>query len=171
MDSPSCVCAMTTDHTLYEAPKLWNMKRAGDGLMTTLTTGFRAGFDQETRILLIRVAGRLTDKLLADLYDASRKYSTITDAKMSMVDLSSVTEFAVSTEFIRRQARQEPARTDPRIIVAPQTYAFGLFRMLQLLGELIHPRLLIVHTLDEAFEALGIQSQYFANLESTVTLS
>ena len=147
------------------------MKRAGDGLMTTLTTEVQAGFDQETRILLIRVAGRLTDKSLADLYDASRKYSTITDAKLSMVDLSSVTEFAVSTESIRHHARQKPARTDPRIIVAPQAYAFGLFRMLQLLGELTHPQLLIVHTLDEAFAALGIQSQHFANLESTLIFS
>ena len=156
-----------TDRTFCEAPKLRNMKRAGDGLMTTLTTGFRADYAQETKILLIRVEGRLTDKSLAGLYEASRKYSTITDAKLSMVDLSSVTEFAVSTEFIRHQARQEPARTDPRIIVAPQTYAFGLFRMLQLLGELTHPLLHIVHTLDEAFAALGIESQH-SNLESSL---
>ena len=129
--------------------------------MTTLTTEFRADYTQETKLLLIRVAGRFTDKSLAELYEASRKYSTITDAKVSIVDLSSVTEFAVSTEFIRRQARQGPARTNPRIIVAPQTYAFGLFRMLQLLGELTHPLLHIVHTLDEAFAALGIQYQHF----------
>jgi hypothetical protein len=132
--------------------------------MTPLTTRFRAEFDVETKILLIRVAGRLTDESLTELEEASRKYSTTTGAKVGIVDLSSVTEFALSTEFIRQRARQEPSMADPRIIVAPQQYAFGLFRMLQLLGEPTHTPLQIVHTLDEVFAALGIPSPHFKPL-------
>jgi hypothetical protein len=139
--------------------------------MTPLTTEFRAEFDQETKFLLIRVAGRLTDESLAELYEASRKYSTTTDAKLSIVDLSSVTEFALSTEFIRHRARQKPAMADPRIIVAPQTFAFGLFRMLQLLGERTDPLLQIVHTLDEAFAELGIPSPHFEPFGWTAPVS
>jgi hypothetical protein len=97
--------------------------------MTPLTTRFRAEFDQETKILLIRVAGRLTDESMTELDEASRKYSTTTGAKVGIVDLSSVTEFALSTEFIRQRARQKPSTAVPCIVVAPQAYAFGLFRM------------------------------------------
>jgi hypothetical protein len=129
--------------------------------MTPLATEFRVEFDEETRILLTRVAGRLTDESLVRLYEASRKYSTTMHARVGIVDLSCVTEFAVSTESIRHRARQEPAMADPRIIVAPQTYAFGLFRMLQLLGEPRHPLLQVVHTLDEVFAALGIPTPHF----------
>jgi hypothetical protein len=138
--------------------------------MTPLTTGFQVEFDQVNKLSLIRVIGRLTDESLAGLYEASRRYSTATKAKVGIVDLSSVTEFALSTEFIRHRARQKPGLADPRIIVAPQTYGFGLFRMLQLLGEPANPLLQIVHTLDEVFAALGIPSPHFEPLGWTIPL-
>jgi hypothetical protein len=53
---------------------------------------------------------------------------------------------------------------DPSIIVAPQKYVFGLFRMLQLLGGPTHTPLQIVHTLDEVFAALGISPPHFKPL-------
>jgi len=131
--------------------------------MTPSTTEFRVEFDQVYKISLIRVTGRLADESLAGLYEASRRHSITTKAKVGIVDLSSVSEFALSAEFIRQRARQKPATADPRIIVAPQTYGFGLFRMLQLLGEPAN-RLEIVHTLDEVFAALGIPSPHFEPL-------
>jgi hypothetical protein len=139
----------------------------GEAGMTPLTTRFRAEFDLETKILLIRVAGRLTDESLTKLDEASREYSTTTGAKVGIVDLSSVTEFDLTTDFIRQRARQKPSIADPRIIVAPQTYAFGLFRMLQLLGEPTRTPLQIVHTLDEVFAPLGIPSPHFKPLVIT----
>jgi hypothetical protein len=132
--------------------------------MTPLTTRLQVEFDQVNKLSLIRAKGRLTDESLAELYEASRRYSTATKAKVGIVDLSSVTEFVLSTEFIRHRARQKPATADPRIIVAPQTYAFGLFRMLQLLGEPANPLLQIVHTLDEVFAGLGIPAPHFETL-------
>jgi hypothetical protein len=156
---------MTPVRTLLRSFNAWDMRKAAEAVMTTLTTEFRAEFDQETKILLIRVAGPLTDESLADLYEASREYSTTTDAKVGIVDLSSVTEFALSTEFIRHRACQRSAMADPRIIVAPQTCAFGLFRMLQLLGERTHPLLQIVHTMDEAFAALNVPFPHFGRLQ------
>jgi hypothetical protein len=41
---------------------------------------FRFEFDTANRVLLCRVEGRLTDELLAECYEAIRKYSTATDA-------------------------------------------------------------------------------------------
>ncbi len=132
--------------------------------MTQFTMGLRVEFDQVNRISLIRVAGRLSDESLTDLYDASQNYSNATDARVSIVDLSSVSEFAFSSGFIQNLASQAPARADVRrhcFIVSPRGYAFGLCRMFQLLGEAKRPLLQIVHTMGEAFAAIGIRPPYF----------
>ncbi len=80
----------------------------------------RFEFDAVNKILLARPEGRLTDESFAEVYGAIRKYSTATDARAGIFDLSSVTEFAISAETVRRLARQEPAMPDatarPRII-------------------------------------------------------
>jgi hypothetical protein len=130
--------------------------------------GFRFEFDPVNRILLMRSDGRLTDELLAECYEAIRKYSTATNAQIGIWDLSSVTEFAVSSEFIRQLASQEPAMPDatrrPRIICVAGTIGFGLARMFQIMGEPTRPLLGVVHSLDEAFATLGIQSPHFEPL-------
>ncbi len=131
---------------------------------------YRSEFDPVNKILLLRYEGRLTDESLAEFYRAIRKYSTATDAGAGILDLSLVTEFAVSTEFIRQLANQEPAMADatrrPRIIVASGAVGFGLSRMFQMLGEPTRPLLNVVRTLDEALAALNIQSPHFQPLES-----
>jgi hypothetical protein len=130
---------------------------------------YRFEFDPLNKILLLRLEGRLTDESLAEVYRAVRKYSIATDPSMGIWDLSAVTEYAVSTEFIRQLAMEEPAMPDaarrPGIIVAPETVGFGLSRMFQLLGEPNRPLLSVVHTLDEALAALGVQSPHFEPLE------
>src|ERR1700674_5028301 len=95
MDSSTVLC----DDRPHASRSSWRMQ-TGEAGMTPLTTRFQAEFDLETKILLIRVAGRLTDESLTELDEASRKYSTTTGAKVGIVDLSSITEFALSTEFI-----------------------------------------------------------------------
>src|SRR5580704_8224900 len=130
---------------------------------------FRFEFDSENKILLLRVEGRLTDKLLAELYVSIRKYSTATDARAGIWDLSSVTEFAISNDLIRSLASQEPAMPDaarrPRIIAVVGAVGFGLARMFQILGESTRPLLKVVHNRDEALAELGVQSPHFEPLE------
>jgi hypothetical protein len=58
----------------------------------------------------------------------------------------------------------KPALADARnlsFIVAPQIHVFGLCRMFQILEEGKLPLLQIVHTLDEAFVAMGIKPPHF----------
>ena len=57
------------------------------------------------------------------------------------------------------------ATTRRRIMVVPATFGFGLARMFQLMGERTRPLLKVVHTLDEALAALGIQSPHFEPLD------
>ena len=127
-----------------------------------LTTG---EFDHLNRISLIRVRGPLADESLAGLYDACHKYSNDTDASVSIVDLSAVSVFSLSCEFIRRLAARKSVKGDAArccFIVAPAGNAFGLCRMFQLLGEATRPLLQVVHTLSEALTAIGTPSPSFA---------
>ena len=85
------------------------------------------------------------------------------------MDFASVTEFAVSSETLRQIARQKPTLPNsagrPRVIVTPQTHAYGLFRMFQIAGEPTRPLLTVVRNMDEAFAALGVQSPHFEPLQ------
>jgi hypothetical protein len=130
---------------------------------------FRFDFDRANGILLARFEGQLTNESAAEYYEAIRKYATATDARSCIWDLSSVTEFAVSAEFIRSLGERDPAMPHadkrPRIIVAAATAGFGLMRMLQIVGEKKRPMLRVVHTLDEALAELGVQSPRFEPLE------
>jgi hypothetical protein len=83
--------------------------------------------------------------------------------------LLGVTAFALSSELIRQPAQQEHCIPDPasrpRVMVDPTNLEFGLARMFQILGESARPLLSVVHTLDEALAALGIQFARFEPLE------
>jgi len=130
--------------------------------------GFWFEFDPVNRVLLARIEGRLTDELLAETQGAIRARSIATDAKVGIFDFSSVTEFALSTAFLREIAKREPAMIDAtrrRFIVAPTAVAFGLSRMFQIMTESTRPLLEVVHTVDEALAAVGIQSARFELLE------
>jgi hypothetical protein len=133
-----------------------------------IPSSFRFEFDSANKILVGRVEGRLTDESLAEIYSEIRRYAIATDATAGILDMSSVTEFAMSAECVRRLASQEPAMPDatrPRIVAVADPTGFGLARMFQILGEHTRPLLKIVHTLDEALEILGVQSLHFEPLE------
>jgi hypothetical protein len=131
--------------------------------------GFWFEFDPGNKVLLVRVEGRLTDELLGETQGAIRRYSIATDASAGIFDFTSVTEVAISTEFVRELAKQEPAMIDAtrrrRIIVAPTPVTYGLARMFQMQGERTRPLLEVVRSMEEALAALGIESTHFAALE------
>jgi|HubBroStandDraft_4_1064222.scaffolds.fasta_scaffold68354_4 hypothetical protein len=128
-----------------------------------MSYGFQ--FDPENKILLLRFEGRLTDKWMTELYWAVRKYSAATDAHAGIWDISEVTEFAVSPEFIRELAGREPAMRDatrrPRFLVAPAMVGLAVSRLYEIAVNDRNPLLKIVLSVDEAFAALGVQSPRF----------
>jgi hypothetical protein len=130
---------------------------------------FRFEFDSANRLLVGRFEGKLTNESLSEFLRAIRDRSTATDARAGIADYSSVTEFAVSSDFIRDIANREPAMPDatrrPRVMVFPATAGFGIGRMFQIMAEPKNPLLKVVHTIDEAFAELGVQSPQFEPLE------
>jgi hypothetical protein len=126
-----------------------------------LKASFRADFDATAKVLLIRVGEGFSDDSMAALYAVNRKLSAATGAKVGIADLSWVTEFGLSAQGIRKLASQ-PDMTEPRIMIAPQVCVYGLLKMFQGLSEGSRPLLQIVHTIQEAFSALGIRFPRFA---------
>ena len=128
----------------------------------------RFEFDPVNKILLVRREGRLTNESMAESQKAIREYWAATDPSAGIDDFSAVTEFALSTEFIRQLVDQQQAGDatgHTRVIVAPAPVIFGVARMFQILGERKRPDLHVVHSLDEAFTALGVQAPHFEPLE------
>jgi len=119
--------------------------------------------------LLLRVEGQLSDELLAECYKAIRDLLCQDRCPPGFFDLSAVTQFAVSSEFVRQLAKREPAMPDAsqrlRIIAVENTTGFGLARMFHIVGENARPMLQVVRTMHDALVALGVQSPHFEPLE------
>jgi hypothetical protein len=152
------------DRGLTMKPPTVSYEDRPDIMAPVLLAAFPAPSNQKPKTMLIRVEGKLTDESLISLYQTSRGYPA---ASFCIVDFSAVTHFAVSRGFIRKLANQRAAMADTDshfFIVAPQPYVYGLCRMFQSLGEDKSPVLLIVHTLGEAFAAMGIEPPHFEPL-------
>ena len=130
---------------------------------------YRFESDRESKVLLLRCEGRLTDELLSELYWAIKHYSTATDASAGIWDISAATEFDVSPEFMRELVERGPAMPDatrrPRFIVAPAMLGFSVSRLVEIASEHRNPLLKIVFSMDEALAALGVQSPHFEPIE------
>jgi|SRR5580658_770868 hypothetical protein len=130
---------------------------------------FRFEIDRGNKMLLLRVSGRLTDELLAEIYQQVRTHTRAIDIRAGIIDFSSVNDWALSSSFVRELAKQEPAMADSArrrlMVVAPAAVGFGLARMFQMLGESTRPLLEVVRTLEEALAALGAESAKFEPFE------
>jgi hypothetical protein len=132
--------------------------------MTLSTEGLRVEFDYVNRMSMLHVEGRLADESLTALYETCRDHSNAAAALVSIVDLSFVSEFALSSASIQNLAYLKPATADAKrlcFIIALPGLGFGLCRMFQLLAENTRPLLRVVHTLAEVFAAIGTPSPYF----------
>jgi hypothetical protein len=121
-----------------------------------------------TKVLLFHSEGQLTDESLAAYSRTIRKNWIATGAEAGIWDFSAVTEFSVSTDFIRWLARQEPTlahASRARVIIASDAVGFGLSRMFQLAGEPARPLLHVVRTLNEALAVLKVEFPKFEPLE------
>ncbi len=129
---------------------------------------FRHEFDPVNKILLIRFEGRITQGLVEEFYREGKEYWMATGARAAILDGSSVTQVALSSDFIRHLAQQEPEPElagKPRVLVVPRTEVFGLARMFQITSESKNPHVHVVRTMEQAFALLGVQSPNFAALQ------
>lgn len=129
---------------------------------------YRIEFDRKNAVLLMRYDGRLTQAIAEESGAAIQKCWPATPPSAVIVDFSSVTEFAVPTQFLHRVANQVlivDATGTPVAFVAPAQVAFGLARMFEITGEPRRKFVHVVRTMDEALAALGLQSPNFELLQ------
>jgi hypothetical protein len=81
-----------------------------------------------------------------------------------IMDLSEVERFRVATATIRNLAESRPAIAagTPRVIVAEQDVIYGLSRMFQLSRDSMDGQLHVVHSLNEAYDLLGVKREDFS---------
>ena len=134
-----------------------------------MAKSFRFEIDAENRILLMRfMEQRLTDESLADVYAALRQYSIATNPHAVIGDFSAATQVELSVDFLQKLALEEPAVPQAaqrgRIAVFPDDVGFGAVRMFQMFAGPTRPLLHVVRSLEEALEALGVESTQFEPL-------
>jgi hypothetical protein len=122
-------------------------------------------FDPTHRILRATVTTRvLTDEGAKDLYRLIARIASQGGPYSEITDLSEVVEFPISAETIRTLAASNPAvpTETPRVIVAKKAVAYGLARMFELSRDAMGGQLYVVHSLDEAYDLLGVNSEDFS---------
>ena len=125
-------------------------------------------FDSANRILRGRLEGKITDEDLKELYGLVGTYSTLTDPRASVLDMSSVTSLEVSPQTIRELANLPPAIADssqPRCIIAESSQIYGMARMFELQGQETRPNLHVIRTQNEAWAILGVPRPKFEPIQ------
>jgi len=125
--------------------------------------GFVLDFDVKNKILRVTLEGRLTDTILLGSYVAAAGCVASHPPFRCIVDFSGVTNFEVSSAGMRQLAERAPAfpTSYMRVLVAPRELSYGMARMFQILGEKTRPNLHVVHTMDEAYRLLQVESPEF----------
>ena len=123
-------------------------------------------FDAANNILRATIEGQITGEILLNFHDVATKYLAAHPRCRVILDLSPVTEFAVSSEAIRRLAAAPlllGSAGDMWILVIQKDVIYGLARMFQILTETkgSYCELHVVRTMDEAYELLQVKCPAF----------
>ena len=125
---------------------------------------FKFEFDADSRVLRARFQGLVNDVILGDFYSQTAAYVERTSPRAGITDFSDVTSFQVSAAAVRTMAASAPSAKDPhflRVVVAPAAHIFGLARMFQMFGEMTRPGMVVVRSLQEALDILGVAEPHF----------
>ena len=134
-----------------------------------MTKAYRFEFDSGNKILLMRFGEtRITDELFGEAYKALRQYAIATNPNAVIGDFSAATQVELSVAFLQQLALEEPAVPQAgqrgRIAVFSCDAGLGAARMFQMFAGSTRPLLHVVQSLDEALEALGVESTQFEPL-------
>ncbi len=112
------------------------------------------------------IEGRVTSELLLNFHAAATNFLAAHPPCRVILDLSPVTEFAVSSDAIRRVAAAPPPLMSAGkllVLVIQKDVIYGLARMFQILTEDKgnYCELQMVSTMDEAYRLLQVKSATF----------
>lgn len=115
--------------------------------------------DAVQKVVIVRFAGEMTDADLIGIGTDTKSHPLFDPSFSEIVDFSAVTGRSVSTFALQAVARRASIynRASKHIVIAPQPHVFGLSRMFQTFAEQSRPNMVIVKTMDEARECLGLK--------------
>jgi hypothetical protein len=123
---------------------------------------YRIEFDEKRGIVVLRFLQDVTEDLLLSTAVIMRDLIRDKEPVGRITDYTDARKILVSSEFVRKFAISdvyELTRPDlKRIIVAPQPVVFGLARMFQANRDSVGQAPVVVRTMDEALEVLGVES-------------
>ena len=119
--------------------------------------------DPEHRVVLVTLGKIVTEMVALAAYSAVERFIATQGPHAGITDLSGVEKLDVSADFVWRLATRPPMIPDgmPRVVVAPRIDIYGVSRMFQILRDNRNSQLEVVHTLNEAFQLLGLASPQF----------
>jgi hypothetical protein len=125
---------------------------------------FEIDLDPTHQVLRVTVTAVVaTHELAEDCYRCVKRIASRGGPYAGIWDLSGVASTTESTDQIRDRAESDPAipvgRT--RVVVAKEPVIYGLSRMGQLMRDSIGGQLQVVHTLEEAYEIVGVRPEDF----------
>jgi hypothetical protein len=125
---------------------------------------YRIDLDPAHSVICLTVTAETVDLQLAeDVYDRLTRIASRGGPYAAIFDLSGVRRSTVPAEAIRDFAHRAPAVPEgrARVEVAKEPSVYGLARMLQLYRDFMGGQFHVVHSLQEAYEILGVRSEDF----------
>jgi hypothetical protein len=125
---------------------------------------YQVDLDPTHQVLRVTVtAAVVTTELSEDCHRSVARIASRGGPYAAIWDLSGVTGMPVSADDVRRRALSPPVvpgdRT--RVIVAKKPVIFGLSRMLELFRDSMGGQLQVVHSLEEAYDIVGVRPEDF----------
>ncbi|HEV2196729.1 MAG TPA: hypothetical protein VGR55_14190 [Candidatus Acidoferrum sp.] len=108
---------------------------------------------------MTKLFGEVTQDEFAKAVSAIRSHSEFDPTFSELIDCTGITNVDVSTQFLQ-DAGAAPSifnKDSKHIVVAPVDYLYGLVRMTQVFAEQTKPKVVVVRSLAEAYEMLGMK--------------
>lgn len=115
---------------------------------------------------MLRVSpfGIITDEIMSNADATVRRFLAHEGAQFGIFDYSAVTQFTVSSGYVRAVAQKKPAVPSMklRVAIAPRPAIYGMNRMYSILIDGKRSDFQIVHTMREAEDLIGLGTLTFS---------
>ena len=125
---------------------------------------YRVDIDPAHSIIRLTVAAKVvTPELAEDMYICLSRLGSHGGPYAAIYDLSRVTSTTLPTELVRGYAHRAPCIPIARahVVVGREPAIYGLARLFQICGESVGSEFEVVHTLEEAYEIIGVRPEDF----------
>ena len=119
-------------------------------------------------MLLLTFGKTVTKATLLASYDAAGHFMVAEGPCAGIVDFSAVENAEITAGDVRSISHRPAAFPPgmPRVFVAPTPHLYGMCRMYQIIREDLASDLHVVHTLEEAYALLGLESPDFKTIDT-----